>query len=66
MLKEELRQRVERPKDFRFLRILFTSGSLRTIVPTRTPQLTVDFDKEEKVVRLWSTRPDGKIICEEY
>ncbi len=65
-IKDNLRQRTERPKEFRSFIIRFTSGSLRFIVPKREMQLAFDMDKEEKVLRIYNTKPDGTMICEEY
>ena len=65
-IKEDLRQRVESPKDFRYFKINFLSGSERLIKPARKQQLAYDLDMEEKVLRIWNTAPDGNIICEEY
>jgi len=66
LIKEELKQRVERPKDFRSFRITFASGSIRTIIPEREFQLAWELDREESVVRIWSTNLDGTMVCEEY
>ncbi len=65
-LKEILRRRVESPKDFRYFSIEFISGSIRTIHPERKLPLGMDFDKEEKVLRIWNEMQNGKIICEEF
>jgi hypothetical protein len=65
-LKENLRQRVENPKDFRLFSIKFISGSMRTIIPESKLPVKVDFDKEERVLRIWNEMPNGRIICEEY
>jgi chromosome segregation ATPase len=66
LIKEELKQRVERPKDFRSFRITFGSGSIRTIIPEREFQLAWELDREKSVVRISNTNSDGTTICEEY
>jgi len=63
---ELLRQRAERPKDFRSFRITFASGSIRTIIPEREFQLAWELDWEKRVVRISNTNPDGTTIWEEY
>jgi DNA invertase Pin-like site-specific DNA recombinase len=65
-IKEDLRRRVESPKDFRFFIIHFISGSMRIVYPESKLPLRVDFDREEKVLRIWNEMPSGRIICEEY
>lgn len=65
-IKEGLRRRVESPKDFRFFMIHFISGSMRIVNPKRKLPLSIDLDKEGKVLRTWNERPNGRIICEEY
>ena len=65
-IKEELRRRVESPRDFRCFSIKFKSGSFRTIDPQRKLPLRLDFDKEERVLRIWNKMPNGRIMCEEF
>lgn len=65
-IKEDLRRRVESPKDFRFFIINFISGSMRTVYPASKLPLKFEFDKKEKVIRIWNEMPNGNIMCEEF
>jgi DNA invertase Pin-like site-specific DNA recombinase len=66
LIKEDLRRRVESPKDFRHFIINFTSGSRRIIRPESKLPLRRDVDKERGFDFVWHELADGKIICEEY
>lgn len=65
-IEEDLQHRIEKPRDFRSFKINFTTGSFKVIIPERKPQLAVDLDREDKVLRIWNTNKDGKVIFEEF
>jgi DNA invertase Pin-like site-specific DNA recombinase len=66
IIKGHLSELVEHPKKFRSFIIHFSSGSIRHIKPEHKPQLTMDLDRDIKVLKIWITDPDGKIVCRQY
>lgn len=65
-IKEKLRLRVEKAKDFMTMIVHFTNGSKRSLHPRQKPILTTEWDQEAGVLRGWYLTPDGQVEREEY
>jgi len=68
ILREKLHHRVKKPKDFRCFMIHFASESWRMIYPAKYESgmaLSLEFDKEKKLIRNQRLGQDGRIIIED-
>jgi DNA invertase Pin-like site-specific DNA recombinase len=63
-LNDEFWDRINNPKKYLTLHLLFSSGSARIIHPTMQPQLTFDFDKIKGVAKHWIVGPEGEEVLE--
>lgn len=65
-IEEQLRQRVENPKDFLSFTVHFSTGSKQTLHPRQQPILTTEWDKEAGMLRGWHIGLDGQVEKEEH
>lgn len=59
---ESFMREVNDTKSFRFFKIRFCSGSIRTIVPERKNKLAFEYDNERKILRFWNQEKYGKFL----
>ncbi len=65
-IKEQLRLRVEKAKDFLEITVHFSTGSKQTLHPRQQPMLTTEWDKEAGVLRGWYVGLEGQVEKEEF